>query len=173
MSSYANMDHAGWVQAQISGNRCQKTTKRERDAAAEHKGWLAAPVELNAFQVRAFNILGIVGGCIYNCPIGWDSLIWNRRFIIAPWFDSLATWDFQQLTRLVLLCHDARIRGSIEPCNNRYLQISLHERVAAGNIAVRHPSLAEAIAAHRGEISESHSICYRENPDCATVEAAE
>lgn len=161
MASYANMDHAGWVQNQIACMKSQKTRKRERDAAAQHKGWLAAPVELNAFQRRAFDILGIVGGGIYNCPISWNAVTWAPRYIVAPWYGAFSTWDFKEMTRLVLLCHDARIRGSISPGAPRHLDIALHERVADGCISVRHPSLDEAVIMHRQEISEQHSIFYR------------
>lgn len=169
--SYANMDHAGWVQDQIAGIKRRTMRKRDRDAAAEHKGWHAAPDQLNAFQRRAFDILGIVGGGIYNCPIVWNAVVWAPAFIIAPWYQSLATWDFQELTRLVLLCHDARIRGEIQPCGPRHLRICLHERVATGDISRRHPSLANAVAFHRLEISEQHPIYYRQ-PLPAAAEGA-
>ena len=168
--SYANMDHAGWVQNQITCMKPRKSTKRQRDAAAEHKGWLAAPDQLNAFQRRAFDILGIVGNGIHNCPISWKALVWHPRFIIAPWFGHLATWDFKGLTRLVLLCHDARIRGQISPCGPHLLYIALHERAANGPISVRHPSLAEAVADHRKEISEQHAIYYQHAPAAEVAE---
>lgn len=163
------MDHAGWVQSRIAHMKPRKPTKRERDAAAEHKGWLAAPDQLNAFQRRAFDILGIVGGGIYNCPIAWRALVWAPCFIVAPWYHSLATWDFGALTRLVLLCHDARIRADVSPCNRRYLHVSLHQRAAEGCVSVRHPSLTEAVTGQRSEISEQHTI-YFQPP---VVEAAE
>lgn len=169
--SYANMDHSAWVQGRITYIKKQKMTARDRKAAAEHKGWFAAPDMLNAFQCRAFDILGIVGGGIYNCPISWDTLVWgdkNHRFIIAPWYGALATWDFKELTRLVLLCHDARIRGQISPLGPRHLHIALHERAADGGITRCHPDLAEAVAMHRQEIGEQHPICY-----CAPVAPVE
>lgn len=162
--SYARMDHAHWVQLQISASKRHKMTARDRKAAADHKGWFAAPDELNAFQRRAFDILGIVGGGIYNCPISWGTMTWNKRFVIAPWQGSLSTWDFRKLTSLVLLCHDARIRGDISPLGPRHLRISLHERVADGCSSSRHPCLAEAVAMHREEIGEQHSILYWRAP---------
>lgn len=55
--SYVNMDHAGWVESQVAAMKRYKMTKRDREAAAEHKGWHAAPDKLNEFQRRSFSIL--------------------------------------------------------------------------------------------------------------------
>lgn len=162
MSSYINMDHAGWVQSAIDGAKPRATKADKRKAAEHSRGWAAAPDELNAFQKRAFNILGIVGGGIYNAPIPWNSMTWRSRMIICSWHQPLATFDFQQLSRFVFLCHEARIRGEITALAPGYLQIMLSERVAAGEMSARHPNLEEAIAAWRKEFPEDHSIRYRE-----------
>lgn len=157
--SYFNMDHAGWVQRNIAAYKKHKPTAADRRSAAEHKGWFAAPDELNPFQRRAFDILGIVGGGIYNAPIAWRSIVWHPRFIIVKWRNNLATWDFCQLTRFVFLCHEARIRGGIA-ASMRELEVALHERVAEGPISLRHPNLDEAVAAWREEFPATHSIIY-------------
>lgn len=159
--SYIDMDHARWVQGCIDGNKKNTPTARERRAAAEHKGWFAAPDQLNAFHRRAFDILGIVGNGIYNAPIAWDSVLWHPKFIAVKWrYGSLSTFDFMALTRFVFLCHDARIRGDISP-SMRMLDIHLSERVAEGSISLRHPNLDEAVAAWREEFPATHSIVYR------------
>lgn len=167
--SYINMDHAGWVESQIAAMKRYKMTKRDRDAAAEHKGWHAAPDKLNDFQRRSFNILGIVGNGIYNAPIAWGGVVWAPWYLIVPWRHNMATWDFQQLTSFVFLCHDARIRGDISPGGPRLLSIALHQRTAAGGIATRHPNLAEAVEAHRQAIRLDHPIMYREKTESSAA----
>jgi len=159
--SYVNMDHAGWVQQNIAAAK-PRATKGEKRKAAEHsKGWAAAPDELNEFQTRAINILGIVGGGIYNAPIAWDSVYWRPRTIACSWYKGFGTFDFSEMTRFVFLCHEARIRGHIGPLAPRYLTVTLTERDAEGEMNARHPNLDEALARWREEFPADHSIVYR------------
>ena len=54
----------------------------------------------------------------------------------------LATYDADDLTRLVVGAHDAAVRVSIEACNPHYLRIWFHPRGRNGaNFYSRHPSL--------------------------------
>jgi hypothetical protein len=167
--SYVNMDHARWVTSSIAAGKRMATKGQFRKAKEESRGWAAAPDELTDFQKRAFDILGIVGGGIYNAPIAWDSVYWQPKTIIVSWYKGLGTFDFSELTRLVFLCHEARIRGYIGPLAHRYLEIHLSERVADGDMARRHPGLQEAVNAWREEFPADHSIVYRS----PTAEAAE
>jgi hypothetical protein len=159
--SYVNMDHAGWVESSIAASKPRATKAELRKAKEENRGWAAAPDKLNAFQTRAINILGIVGGGIYNAPIGWNGFRWSARSISCSWFKGMGTFDFSDMTRFVFLCHEARIRGHVAPLARQYLEISLHERGAAGGMASRHPSLDEAIAEWRTSFPSDHSIVYR------------
>lgn len=159
--SYINMDHAGWVTSSIRAGK-RLATKADHRRAKEHsKGWVAAPDELTDFQTRAFNVLGIVGGGIYNAPIAWNTVYWQPRTIIVGWWKGLGTFDFSELTRFVFLCHEARIRGYIGPLAHRYLEIHLSERTAEGGISQRHPGLQEAVNAWREDFPADHSIVYR------------
>jgi len=169
--SYVNMDHARWVASNIAASKSRAPTAREKRRAVDHRGWFAAPDELNAFQCRAFDILGIVGNGIYNAPISWDTVYWHPRMIAVGWRNSLATFDFMALTRFVFLCHEARIRGEISSKGFRYVEIHLSERVDAGSIGARHPNLDEAVAAFRQEFPADHSINYRKAPAAASLEA--
>jgi hypothetical protein len=172
--SYFHYDHADWVESNIAASKRMKPTKRQlRNAKEERKGWYAAPDQLNDFQRRAFWILGIVGNGIYNAPISWDTVVWSPKFIISSWHGTLATWDFQGLSKLVFLCHEARIRGDIAPNGPLYLQIALHERVATGDMATRHPNIDEAVAAFRDELGTNHPIMYCEASPTPETEAAE
>lgn len=162
--SYINMDHAEWVDSSIAASKRQKPTARDKRHAADHKGWFAAPDQLNPFQRRAFTILGIVGGGIYNAPIGWDGLIWNPKFIICSWRKGFGTFDFSDLTHFVFLCHEARIRGHIGPSGPGLLEVALHARVESGAYSLRHPNLDEAFAEWRESFPSDHSVCYVAHP---------
>lgn len=157
---YINMDHAGWVQRNIAASKSHKMLAADRRRLAENKGWHAAPDELNPFQRRAFDILGIIGSGIYNAPISWDTVYWTPRAISVSWRKTMATFDFTALTQFVFLCHDARIRGDIGP-RGRYLEVHLSERTASGAMHERHPSLEEAVAAWRVDVPLYHPITYR------------
>lgn len=159
--SYINMDHARWVQSNNAAAKSFAPTAAERRAATDHKGPFAAPDVLTDFQCRAFNILGIVGNGIYNAPIAWSGVWWGARQVIVPWRHGMGTWDFMELTRFVFLCHDARIRGYLEPSSPGFMKVCLSERAAEGDMARRHPNLEEAVAAWRAEVPKDHAIAYR------------
>lgn len=159
--SYINMDHSGWVERNIAASKRQKQTARDKRNAAEHKGWFAAPDQLNPFQCRAFDILGIIGNGIYNAPISWETVYWDRRLVAVSWSHHLGTFDFTALTRFVFLCHEARIRGEISPKGFQHVEIMLSERAAAGGNSQRHPNLDEAIAEWREEFPADHRLIYR------------
>ena len=158
---YDNMDHGGWVQINIDAARRMKAkmTKRDQIAQANRKGWHGAPEKLNAFHHRAFGILGIVGNGIYNAPIVWDSMTWWPDSLVFSWGNELATRDFQGLTDLVFLAHDASIRVSISS-NMRNLQIAMHnrQRATSASRVQGHPTLEEAVASHRARFPLDHPV---------------
>lgn len=162
--SYLNMDHAAWVERNIVAGKKLHRTARDVRKAAENKGWLAAPDELNAFQRRAFDILGVVGNGIYNAPISWETVYWSPRSVAVSWRHSLATWDFANLTRLVFLCHEARIRADLSPKGFQHVEIMLSERSHEGAMTWRHPDLNEAVSDFRGYFPASHPINYAPLP---------
>lgn len=168
--SYINMDHAGWVQRNLEAAKRHLTAADIRRGKEKHAGWGAAPDRLNDFHERAFTILGIVGGGIYNAPFSWDTVQWWPNSISVAWFKSFATYDFSDLTRFVLLCHEARIRGEIAPCSSRYLRIHLHERKAEGGVSREHPNLVEMIEEWRADFPTDHRVIYRK-PDNAAASA--
>ena len=136
--SYINMDHAAWA---------ARNWKRE----------------LSPFQARVINIIGIVGNGIYNAPISrkidWD----YGRGVSVLWRRDMSTFDFDQLTRLVLLCHEARIRVDIAPCNPQYLRVSFWQRQAEGGVSQRHPSIQEAI--ERWTLPPDHMLRWANHPE--------
>ena len=147
MSRYANADHAGWIESQnVATNRYRRSRKRGKPLPD-------LPEKLSPFQARVMNILGIVGGGIYNAPIAYDRIDWDRGFhgVSVTWrYRGFATWDGCDLTMLVFLCHEARIRCEIDPAGPHMLRLSFWQRAAEGDICERHPNLDEAVAAFRG-----------------------
>jgi hypothetical protein len=62
---------------------------------------------------------------------------------------DLATYDFSQLTKLVLMSHDRCIRASIEPLNMGTLKIAIWKRNREGGMDSRHPTIEQAIESFR------------------------
>jgi hypothetical protein len=157
--SYQRMDHAAWVERSNAATNARNASAKRRSKAAPKK----LPEELSDFQKRVADIIGMVGGGVYNAPVNWNSVEWDwGRGVSVVWRGSLATWDFNQLSLLVFLCHEARIRVDLEAAATRYLRLSFHPRKAEGGIATRHPNLEEAVALFRDYLPSDHRIIYRE-----------
>lgn len=165
MSEYQNFDHAAWMQKEIDIKRYKK-----------RKGWEQLPVVLNYFQKQVCNIVGIIGSGLYNAPVSIDSIDWNYGSGVAMnWKREIATFDFNQLTVLVFLCHQARIRCSIEGTGPGQLKLAFWPRKAEGQVAVRHPNLDEAVQDFYRWFKPMHQINYRETdePDEPKADIAE
>lgn len=67
---------------------------------------------------------------------------------------SLATFDFNELTRLVIMAHDACIRVEVAAVRNGIIRIAIWKRVREGNISLRHPTLEHAIDSFRGAVAK-------------------
>ncbi len=64
----------------------------------------------------------------------------------------LGTFDYDGLTRLVLMAHDRMIRAYIAQGGPGRVKIILHKRhTREGSIIERHPTIEEAIAKFRGQ----------------------
>jgi hypothetical protein len=87
---------------------------------------------------------------------------WNDGYGISLiWHGELATFDFDRLTRLVFLRHDARIRVSISSGGPLSIRLILHPRVETGGLGLRHPNLDEAVAEFRAYLPANHPIVFR------------
>lgn len=150
--SYARMDHADWMSRHIRR-------------------------ELNEFEKKVVDIIGMVGGGIYNAPINPSKVDWNYGSgISVVWQREMSSWDFNQLSLLVFLCHTARIRVQIEGCGPRNMRLSFWQRKSSGDMAVRHPDLAEAVASFEEYLPKDHRVRFTEekqNVDAKTVAANE
>lgn len=73
---------------------------------------------------------------------GWS--VYDRR--------GLATYDFNHLTRLVVMAHDRCIRAEILPAGPRGIRIKIDKRErGAKGMSRRHPTLDDAVAFIRGQ----------------------
>jgi hypothetical protein len=151
------MDHAEWMEHHLASMR------RYREGKKPRKGDLPIPDSLSDFQKRVVDILGIVGCGIYNAPINHDKIDWDwGGGVSVIWGREMATWDFNQLTTLVLLAHAARIRVQIEGLSKGYLRVSFWQRQAEGEISRRHPSMAEVVKAFEDSLPQDHRIRFKE-----------
>ena len=59
---------------------------------------------------------------------------------------GFATYDFDKLTRFVLLCHDRCVRGEIAPAGPVRIRLMIHQRErGTGSIMSQHPTIEEAV----------------------------
>lgn len=61
-------------------------------------------------------------------------------------FAGMATFDYSNLTRFVILCHDRCVRGEIRPSSPRSMKVCIWKRQGReGGMSDRHPTLEKAI----------------------------
>ena len=85
-------------------------------AHKEHGQWLAEHLNItpSPLGIAVANILGYVGGGLYNCPINLKNTDWKHNFCIEViWEGDLTNWDDSGLSRLWVLCHRKKIRVEI------------------------------------------------------------
>jgi len=68
---------------------------------------------------------------------------------------GLATFDFNELTRLVIMAHDKCIRVEIMPKGRDTMIIGIWKREREGSMSHRHPTLEDAIEAFRKSATPS------------------
>lgn len=162
--SYMNMDHASWVEG---NNAAARRSRKPKRVDGDLVGFHAAPEKLTAFQARVMNILGSMLGGIYNAGIAWETVDWNHGSGLSVVTSSarLATFDFDQLTKFVLLCHVARIRGAIDQAGPGRWRLSFWQRTASGSMSGRHPNIEEAVAAFEKELPADSNIRWTPDMD--------
>src|SRR3990172_11953402 len=133
-----------------------KTEPRLRDRARyEGAEWIQRHMDrLQKGQMSNFG--RIVGDLLGD----WLRGIYHadRMVFRTDWTDShyveitlnqpscISTWDFDELTRLVILCHDRCIRCEVSAAAPGLLRIMFHPREGrVGMISKRHPTIEEAI----------------------------
>lgn len=121
--------------------------------------WVEAHLQrkhpLSDFQRRAVDLLsaGLNTGP-WNIPTKWERVTWRYsegvRFVIRI-SGGLSTFDFDHLTRLVILAHDRCIRVGVQPVSFAYLAITMFPRKADGAMHDRHPTIEEAVERLRAD----------------------
>jgi hypothetical protein len=117
--------------------------------------WIAYHTDVTPSEavLRAFDLLvAWVGGThhIEDCislrskknPIRWD----HPYMLDVCYSGQMATYDFDELTRLVFLAHDCRVRVEL-----RGAGLYLHPRKRNGGMSERHPTVEQALSQWRGE----------------------
>lgn len=159
--SYVEMDHAGWVEKNNAASRAmRKARKDQRPGIGPH----GAPEKLSPFQATVMNIMGMYGGGIYNTPILWDKVDYTCGGVgvaVPMRHAHPATHDYNDLTRLVFMCHEARIRLEIQPYAMKGMRFVFHQRSHEGGYTRRHPDLDEAVKEFRAYLPADHSIVYK------------
>jgi hypothetical protein len=116
----------------------------------DHYKWIESCYDLKCSPLgkEVANILGYVGGGIYNAPFATEKVNWTGEYsIIVNWNSSLSNWDFPQLTKLVIECHRRMIRVCISP-NMRSIKMIFHKRNTRdkeAGISQRMPDIEEMI----------------------------
>jgi len=175
--SYGRMDHARWAEANGAATK-RLGVKPRKDKEGQPMGWHAMPEDLSEFQACVMDILGLSLGGIYNAPIAWDAVRWGigssewAGMSVPLSSAGLATWDFNRLTKLVLACHEARIRMDISPNGPRGLMLRFSRRSSEGGISDVHPNIDEAVIAFREYVGPDHRIAYRQSISAETEQVA-
>ncbi len=112
------------------------------------KIWKGPLSELGA---EVGDLLGELFYGIYHVDNGALSKVdWSSSYFIELAIDqTMATFDFNHLTRFVFLCHDHCIRGQISPRSNRTMTLMFHKRERSGEMNHRHPTLEMALFDYR------------------------
>lgn len=167
MSTYQHMDHAAWMEA--NNRAIHSLAEKEKPRERKYKRLAEfSPVTLTDFQKKVCDIIGMVGGGIYNAPIARSRINWNygNRGVSVMWKHDMATFDFNELTALVFLCHEARIRCDISAGGPGMMRISFWQRSHEGSMSERHPNLDEAVKAFREYLPTDHRIIYKADRPC-------
>jgi hypothetical protein len=94
------------------------------------------------FETRAEKLLGFVYRGIHHAP---DIKKFSGRWEINH-HGQLSTFDFDELTRLVISAHDLCIRASVAASGPGMVKIMLHDRkTREGRMYDRHPTIEQAI----------------------------
>lgn len=79
---------------------------------------------------------------LHHLPNPWARYDWSDTFVEVFSHEPMATFDFDRLTRLVVLAHKHRIRVDVSPAM-RYLRLQFHPRNDSADIYTGHPGLTE------------------------------
>jgi len=113
-------------------------------------GWLeeSLKIELSPLGKEVGDLLGDLFFGIYHLDhkelarTDWKN---DHHIIFLLGHTTLSTFDYDELTRLVILCHERTIRCSIRAKSLNYLELMFHKRQREGSISQRHPTIDKAV----------------------------
>ncbi|MCD8352561.1 MAG: hypothetical protein LUC93_18315 [Planctomycetaceae bacterium] len=110
------------------------------------------------FHKKALAILNYaLTGILTTDNFSWDKTDWDWdtgvKFVVAPYWGGLSSYDFAELTRLVFAAHEYGIRVQILPYSQKSLAISMHKRDRGTEPCKRHPTLDQSIGDWKGRLS--------------------
>lgn len=105
--------------------------------------------DMTEAQRECFNLLCDVFHGEHHAPE--RIYAWGRGIKCSAYNQGFATYDFDYLTRLVVMAHDRCIRVEIMSSSPGRIGIVLHKRAGRSNgVAERHPTIEQAINRIRG-----------------------
>lgn len=105
---------------------------------------------MDSFAIRAERVLAKVYRGIHHCPKikkfqeGAEWEMWEVNH-----YGDLATYDSDELTRLVIASHDECIRASVNASGPRMVKIRLWPRAREGGLCLQHPTIEGALEYYR------------------------
>lgn len=106
-----------------------------------------APV-LSPLGVAVANLLGDWALGIYHLnTTSLQKVEWNNPYVVIfNYRGTLATFDGDGITRLVVLCHDRCLRCDLRGKGFGYIEMMFHQRQREGSMSERHPTIEAAAA---------------------------
>lgn len=105
--------------------------------------------EVSPLGLKVADILGFVFKGLYHLG-NLPKIEWADPYsIVVPLRRSLSTYDFSDLSQLVIVCHDECVRLEISAHTFQHLKLMFHQRQREGGINERHPTIEKQIEAVR------------------------
>jgi hypothetical protein len=109
--------------------------------------WRPAP-DMSPLGVAVANLLGDWALGIYHLnTTSLHRVEWNNPYVVIfNYRGGMATFDGDELTRLIVLCHDRCLRCSFHGKGFGYIEMMFHQRQREGSMSERHPTIEAAAA---------------------------
>lgn len=125
----------------------------ERDAKRRKRRGLAPVPKLTDIPeglLRIAWVTDVVFGGNHHTPTPHElSASPTDAFVCIRLHGTIGSFDFSEMTRIVVAAHEAAVRAEVTVGGFRQLELMLHARVRTGGMATRHPDLETGVAAVR------------------------
>lgn len=108
--------------------------------------------EMSPLGGNVANLLDKVFKGIYHLDMGkLEKVDWGDPYVVSVqlYYQNLATFDNDYLTRLVVLAHDYCLRLDISAATIKTLELMFHQRQPTGNVSQQMPTMEQHLAAIR------------------------